>query len=135
MMLVSIVLNKHHQLTYLLLVCPLTTRGKDDWIKSATFHTCQFEHASKQIKLLPLKPKTGQLKWIFILALLPTPPCLPLIAIILSLTFTNHACPVHKPLPPLLPAPSYYSAFESASAFASLKHVHKPHKEISDGNK
>jgi len=34
---------------------------------------CQFKHEGKQIKLLPLRPKTGQPKQTFTLALLLTP--------------------------------------------------------------
>ena len=99
---------------------------------------CQFEHESKQIKLLSLRPKTGQSKQISTLALLPTltsPISPPLIATIPSLSPTSNACHVHKLLPPLLLTPSHYKAFEPAPAFASHKHVHKLHKEISDGNK
>jgi len=94
---------------------------------------CQFENKGKQIKLLPLRPTIGQPRQIFTLALLPTPPSLPIMAIALSLSPTSHAYPVRKLLPPLLPTPSYYQVFESASA--SHKHVHKLHKEISDENK
>jgi len=53
-------------------------------------------------------------------------------AIVPSLSSTTHTYHVRKPLPP---TPSRYSAFESASAFASHKHMHKLHKEISDENK
>jgi len=69
------------------------------------------------------------------LVLLPTPPSPPFIAIIPSLTPTNHAYHVCKSLPPLLPTPSHYKAFEFAPAFGLHKHVHKLHKEISDENK
>ena len=96
---------------------------------------CQFEHKGKQIKVLPLRPKTGQPQQTSTLALLPTSPSSPLIAIVPSLFPTNHAYHVRKSLPPLLPTPSHYKAFESAPAFASHKHVHKLHKEISDENK
>ena len=99
---------------------------------------CQFEHEGKQIKLLSLRPKTGQLKQTFILTLLPTPTSPtspPLIATVSSLFFTNPAYYVHKSLPPLLPTPSHYKALEFAPTFASHKHVHKLHKEISDENK
>jgi len=80
----------------------------------------QFEHKGKQIKLLLLRLKTGQPKQTFTLALLPTPPLPSLIATVPSLSFTTHAYHVRKPLPPLLPTPSRYSACESA--FASHKH-------------
>ena len=58
---------------------------------------CQFEH--EQIKLLYLRPKTGQPKKTSTLALLPTPPYPPLIAIVHSLSPINHAYPVRKLLP------------------------------------
>ena len=96
---------------------------------------CQFEHKGKQIKLLPLRPKTGQLKQTSTLALLPTPPFPPPIATAFRLPLTSHAYLARKLLPPLLPTPPHYSAFESASVLASLKHVHKPYKEINAGNK
>jgi len=97
---------------------------------------CQFEHEGKQIiKLLPLRPKSGQFQQTSTLVLMPAPPSPPLIAIVPSLSPTNHAYHVRKSLPPLLPTSSHYKAFESAPAFASHKHVHKLHKEISDENK
>ena len=95
---------------------------------------CQFEHEGKQIKLLPLGPKTGQSQQTS-LGFVPAPPYPPLIATVPSLSPTNHAYHVRKSLPPLLPRPSHYKAFESASVFASQKHVHKLHKKINDGNK
>jgi len=97
---------------------------------------CQSEHEGKQIKL-PFRLKIEQPKQTSTLALLPTPPSLPLISAALSLSLTSHAYPVRKPLPPLLPTPSHYKAFESASAFAfaSNKHIYKLQKEVSDGNK
>ena len=95
---------------------------------------CQFEHEGKQIKL-PFRLKIEQPKQTSTLALLPTPPSPPLIAIAPFLSFTSHAYSVRKPLPPLLPILSHYRAFKSAPAFSSHKHVHKIHKEISDGNK
>ena len=67
--------------------------------------------------------------------MLRTPPSSPLIANVPCLSPTNHACHVRKSLPLLLPIPSHYKAFEFAPAFASHKHVHKLHKEISDENK
>jgi len=93
---------------------------------------CQFEHEGKQIKLLPLRPKTGQPQQTSTLALLPTPP---LIAIVPSLFPTNPAYHVYRSLPLLLPTPTHYKAFEYVPAFASHKHMHKLHKEISDENK
>jgi len=45
---------------------------------------CQFEHEGKQIKLVPLRFKTEQPKQTSTLALPPTPPSSPLIAIVLS---------------------------------------------------
>jgi len=74
---------------------------------------CQFEHKGKQIKLLPLRPKTGQLKQTSTLALLPTPPFSPPISTDFPLPLTNHAYPALKLLPPLLPTPFHYRAFES----------------------
>jgi len=59
---------------------------------------CQFEHEGKQIKLLRLRPKTGQPKQISILALLPTSTFPPLITAAL-LSPSSHAYHVHKPLP------------------------------------
>jgi len=82
---------------------------------------CKFEHEGKHIKLLPLRPKTRQPQQTSTLTLLPTPPSPPLIAIVLSLFPTNHASHVRKSLPPLLPIPSHYKAFESAPTFASHK--------------
>ena len=99
------------------------------------FNMCQFEHESKQIKLLPLRPKTGQPRQTFTLALLPTPPSPLLIATVSSLSPTNHTYHVRKSHPSLLPTPSHYKAFESAPAFAAHEHVHKLHKKISDENK
>ena len=96
---------------------------------------CQFEHEGKQIQLLPLRPKTGQSQQTSTFALLPIPLSQPLIATVPSLSPTNNACHVHKPLSLLLPTPSHYKAFESAPAFASHKHVYKLHKEISEENK
>jgi len=96
---------------------------------------CQFEHEGKQIKLVPLRPKTGQPQQTSTLALLQTPPSPPLIATVPSLSPTNHAYHVCKSLPLLLLIPSHCKTFESAPAFASHKHVHKLHKEISDENK
>ena len=95
----------------------------------------QFEHESKQIKILLLRSKSGQTKRISTLALLSISPSPLLIAIVPSLSSTNHAYHVRKSLPPLLPTPSHYKAFESAPAFASHKHVQKLHKEINDENK
>ena len=94
---------------------------------------CQFEYKGEQIKLLPLRPKTGQLKLTFTLILLSTPLSPPLIATASSLSPTSHAYLIRKLLPLLLSRPSHYKVFESA--FASHKHVHKLHKGISDGNK
>ena len=94
---------------------------------------CQFEHEGKQIKLLPLRLKTGQPQQASTLALLLTFPSPPLIASVPSLSPTNHAYHICKSLPLLLSTPSHYKAFESA--FASHKHVHKLYKEISDENK
>jgi len=95
---------------------------------------CQFEHEGKHIKLLPLRLRTGQPKQTSTLALLlPTPLSLSLIATAPSLSPTSHVYPIHKLFPPTLSTPSHYEAFESA--FASHKHVHKLHKEISDENK
>jgi len=85
----------------------------------------QFEHESKQIKVLLLRSKSGQTKRISTLALLATLPSLPLIATIPSLSLKSHAYPARKPLSSLLRTPSRYSAFESVSAFASHRHVHK----------
>ena len=51
------------------------------------------------------------------------------------LPLTSHAYHARKLLPPLLPTPFYYRAFEYASAFASHKHMHTLYKEISDENK
>jgi len=96
---------------------------------------CQFDHEGRQIKLLSLRLKAGQTKQTSILALLPTPPSPPLIAIVSSLSFTSHVYHVHKSLPPLLSTSSHYSAFESAFALTSLKHIHKLYEEISDENK
>ena len=70
---------------------------------------CQIKHAGKQIKLLPLRPKTGQPQQTSTLALPLTPP---LIAIVPSLSPTNHAYHVRKSLPPLLRTPSHYKAFD-----------------------
>ena len=94
---------------------------------------CQFEHKGKQIKLLLLRPKTGQPKQTPTLALLPTLPFSSLIATVISLPPTSYAYLVRKLLPPLPSTPSRECTFKSASA--SHKHVHKLHKEISDGNK
>jgi len=96
---------------------------------------CQFENEGKQIKLLLLRLKTGQPKQTSTLALLSTPLYPPHIALVPSLSPISHAYPVRKSLPLLLLILSYYRVFESASAFASHKHVHKLHKEISDENK
>jgi len=52
-----------------------------------------------------------------------TPLFSPLIAIVPSPSFTNHAYHVRKLLPPLLSTPSHNRALEFA--FASYKHVHK----------
>ena len=95
---------------------------------------CQFEHKSKLIKLLPLRSKIKHPMRTSTLALFPTPPSPPLITAP-YLSLTNHAYPVHKPLPPFLPASSRHRVFESASAFASHKCIHKLYKEISDRNK
>ena len=97
--------------------------------------TCVNLIEGKQIKLLPLRLKTGQPKQIFTLTLLPTPSSPPLIATAPSLYLTSHAYHVRKLLPPLLLTPSYNRVFESVSAFASHKHVHKLYKKINDGNK
>jgi len=85
--------------------------------------------------LLLLRPKTGQAKQTFTLALLLTPPSPPLIVTVPTLSPTSHAYPIRKPLPLLLLTLSYYKAFEYASAFASHKYVYKLHKEIGDENK
>jgi len=95
---------------------------------------CQFDHEGKQIKLLPLRPKTRQPEQTSTLALLST-PSLPLIATVSSPSLTSHAYLVRKLIHPLLSTPSYYKAFEFASALALHKHVHKLHKEIRDENK
>ena len=96
---------------------------------------CQYEHESKQIKLLPLETQDWQSQQTFTLALLSTPPSPLFIASVPSLSPTNHTYHVHKSLPPLLPTPSHYKAFESVPVFASHKHMHKLYKEISAKNK
>ena len=96
---------------------------------------CQFEHEGKQIKLLSLRPKTGQLKQTFILTLLPTPTSLtspPLIATVPSLFFTGHACHIHKLFP--------YCRRHLTIKQSLHLHLHRInmctlHKEISDRNK
>jgi len=52
---------------------------------------CQFEHGGKQIKLLLLRPKTGQPKQTSTLALLPTPLSQPRITTVFSPSFTSYA--------------------------------------------
>ena len=80
--------------------------GRPWFDKNVTIHgqsnMCQFEHEGKQVKLLPLRPKTGQPKQTSTLALLSTPPSPSRIAIVLSPSSTSHAYHAHKSLPPLL---------------------------------
>jgi len=96
---------------------------------------CQFEHEGKKIKLLSLRPNTGQSKQTSTLTLLPTSHYLPFIGTISSLSLISQAYPIRKLLPPLISIQSHSRAFESASVFESHKYVHKLHKKISDGNK
>jgi len=51
---------------------------------------CQFEYEGKQIKLLPLRLKTGQPNQTFTLTLLPILPSPPLIVTAPSLSPTSH---------------------------------------------
>jgi len=60
------------------------------------FNMCQFGHEDKQIKLLFLRPKTGQPKQTYTLALLPTAPSQSFIATASLLHLTSHAYPSHK---------------------------------------
>ena len=79
----------------------------------------QFEHEGKQIKLLPLKPKTGQPKQTSTLALLPTPPSPLLIATIPSLFPTNYAYHVRK----LLPYYQHHLTIKHSSLHLHLHHI------------
>ena len=81
---------------------------------------CQFKYEGKQIKLLPLKPKTGQPMQTSTLDLLPTPPSPHVITIAPFLSPTSHAYPGHKPLSPSLLTPSQYKALESTPTFAYI---------------